>query len=127
VTSVQIGARSRSTEPDRAATGPEATAERGGSDLRAQGTSTCAGRSIGTGAHIGSTNFRPRRQAHRSWEIKDGGPGSTIFAGAHIKQGDYSEGKGITHVNILRTLEVMYDLPRAGAQQPNAAGGAILP
>jgi acid phosphatase len=50
---------------------------------------------------------------------------STIFAGAHIKAGDYPEGKGITHVNILRTLEAMYGLPKAGGQQPNAARGGI--
>ena len=49
----------------------------------------------------------------------------TIFAGAHIKPGDYPEGKGITHVNMLRTLEAMYGLSRAGSQQPNAAGGGI--
>lgn len=49
----------------------------------------------------------------------------TIFAGAHIKQGDYPEGKGITHVNILRTLEAMYGLAKAGAQQQNAAGYGI--
>jgi acid phosphatase len=49
----------------------------------------------------------------------------TIFAGARIKPGDYAEGKGVTHVNILRTLEAMYGLPRAGAQQPNAAKGGI--
>jgi acid phosphatase len=49
----------------------------------------------------------------------------TIFAGAHIKPGDYSEDKGITHVNILRTLEAMYGLPKSGAQQPNAAAGGI--
>jgi hypothetical protein len=49
----------------------------------------------------------------------------TIFAGARIKPGDYDEGKGITHINILRTLEAMYGLPRAGAQQPNAARGGI--
>ncbi len=49
----------------------------------------------------------------------------TIFAGAHIKPGDYPEGKGITHVNILRTLEAMYGLPKAGTQQDNAAGGGI--
>jgi acid phosphatase len=49
----------------------------------------------------------------------------TIFAGAHIKPGDYPEGSGITHVNILRTLEAMYGLPRAGAQQPHAAAGGI--
>jgi hypothetical protein len=49
----------------------------------------------------------------------------TIFAGALIKPGlkpdAYSEGKGITHVNILRTIEAMYGLPKSGAQQPNAA------
>jgi hypothetical protein len=49
----------------------------------------------------------------------------TIFAGAHVKPGDYPEGKGITHVNILRTIEAMYGLSKAGAQQPNAAGGGI--
>lgn len=50
----------------------------------------------------------------------------TIFAGAHIKHGYYAEGKGITHVNILRTLEAMYGLPKAGAQQINAANYGIL-
>ena len=49
----------------------------------------------------------------------------TIFAGAHIKPGDYAEGRGITHVNILRTLEAMYGLPKAGAQQRHAAAGGI--
>ena len=49
----------------------------------------------------------------------------TIFAGAHIRPGDYPEGKGITHVNILRTIEAMYRLPKSGAQQPNAAGMGI--
>jgi phosphatidylinositol-3-phosphatase len=49
----------------------------------------------------------------------------TVFAGAHIKPGLYVEGKGITHVNILRTIEAMYGLPNSGAQQPNAAGGGI--
>jgi len=49
----------------------------------------------------------------------------TIIAGAHIKHGDYSEGKGVTHVNILRTLEAMYGLPRSGAQQPHTAAGGI--
>jgi hypothetical protein len=53
----------------------------------------------------------------------------TIFAGAHIKPGltpdAYAEGKGITHVNILRTIEAMYGLPKSGAQQPNAAGAGI--
>jgi len=49
----------------------------------------------------------------------------TIFAGAHIKPGKYAEGRGITHVNILRTIEAMYGLLSSGAQQPNAAGGGI--
>ena len=49
----------------------------------------------------------------------------TIFAGAHIKPGDYPESKGITHVNILRSIEAMYGLYKAGKQQPNAAGGGI--
>ena len=50
---------------------------------------------------------------------------ATIFAGAHIKPGDYDEGAGITHVNVLRTIESMYGLPKSGSQQPNAAGGGI--
>jgi phosphatidylinositol-3-phosphatase len=41
----------------------------------------------------------------------------TIFAGAHIKHGDYPEGKGVDHVNILRTIEAMYGLKRSGHQQ----------
>jgi phosphatidylinositol-3-phosphatase len=49
----------------------------------------------------------------------------TIIAGDHIKPGDYPEGKGVTNVNILRTLEAMYGLPKSGAQQPNAAKGGI--
>jgi acid phosphatase len=49
----------------------------------------------------------------------------TIFAGAHIKPGNYAEGKGVTHVNILRTLEAMYGLTRSGRQQANAAGYGI--
>ena len=49
----------------------------------------------------------------------------TIIAGAHVKPGVYPEGKGITHVNILRTIEAMYGLPKSGAQQPNAAGAGI--
>ena len=50
---------------------------------------------------------------------------ATIFAGAHVKPGVYPEGAGITHVNILRTIEAMYGLPKSGAQQPNAAGAGI--
>jgi phospholipase C len=41
----------------------------------------------------------------------------TIIAGAHVKHGDFAEGKGITHVNILRTIEAMYGLRKSGAQQ----------
>jgi hypothetical protein len=28
-------------------------------------------------------------------------------------------------VNVLRTIEAVYGLPKSGAQQPNAAGGGI--
>ena len=45
---------------------------------------------------------------------------ATIFAGAHLKHGNYTEGKGITHVNILRTLEAMYGLQTSGKQHPDA-------
>ncbi len=44
----------------------------------------------------------------------------TIIAGAHIKPGNYPEGLGVTHVNLLRTIEAMYGLPKAGHQQSNA-------
>jgi phosphatidylinositol-3-phosphatase len=44
----------------------------------------------------------------------------TIFAGAHIRHGDYEEGKGITHVSILHTLEAMYRLPFTGHQSKAA-------
>ncbi len=44
----------------------------------------------------------------------------TILAGAHIKHGDYPEGIGVTHVNLLRTMEAIYGLPKAGSQQMNA-------
>jgi acid phosphatase len=50
----------------------------------------------------------------------------TIFAGDHIKHGEYAEGKGITHVNILRTLEAMYGLPKSGVQQINAVHAGII-
>jgi acid phosphatase len=74
--------------------------------------------------YLGLTNplVQPRNKFHRDLQNRI----PTIFAGAHVKPGDYCEGgKGITHVNILRTLEAMYGLARAGAQQPNAAGGGI--
>ncbi len=44
----------------------------------------------------------------------------TVIAGAHIKHGDYPEGIGVTHVNLLRTIEAIYGLAKAGAQQMNA-------
>lgn len=44
----------------------------------------------------------------------------TIIAGAHIRHGNYPEGKGVTHVNLLRTVEAIYGLPAAGYQQQNA-------
>ncbi len=44
----------------------------------------------------------------------------TIFAGAHIIPGDYPEGKGVTLVNLLRTIESMYGLSKSGHQQANA-------
>jgi acid phosphatase len=49
----------------------------------------------------------------------------TILAGAHIKSGDYTEEKGVTHVNLLRTLEAMYKLNRSGSQQWNALKAGI--
>jgi phosphatidylinositol-3-phosphatase len=49
----------------------------------------------------------------------------TILAGAHIKPGDYPEGKGVTHVNLLRTLEAMYKLNKSGAQQQHALNAGI--
>jgi len=50
---------------------------------------------------------------------------ATIFAGARIRHGDYPENKGITHVNILRTLESMYGVGKSGAQQANALAFGI--
>jgi phosphatidylinositol-3-phosphatase len=49
---------------------------------------------------------------------------ATIFAGAHVKP-NYAELGGMTHVNILRTIEAMYGLPKSGAQQPNALRASI--
>ena len=49
---------------------------------------------------------------------------ATIFAGAHVKP-NYAEPAGMTHVNILRTIEAMYGLPKSGAQQPNALRAGI--
>ena len=49
---------------------------------------------------------------------------ATIIAGADVKP-NYAEPNGITHVNILRTIEAMYGLPKSGAQQPNALRAGI--
>ena len=49
----------------------------------------------------------------------------TIFAGAHIVPGEYAESSGITHVNVLRTIEAMYGLPPAGAQAAAASKAGI--
>jgi hypothetical protein len=49
----------------------------------------------------------------------------TILAGARIKHGDYEEGKGVNHVTLLRTLEAMYHLKRAGKQQVLAETAGI--
>ncbi|MDA8365134.1 MAG: acid phosphatase [Gammaproteobacteria bacterium] len=44
----------------------------------------------------------------------------TVIAGAHIRHGNYSEGRGVTQVNVLRTVEAIYGLPKAGRQQKYA-------
>jgi phosphatidylinositol-3-phosphatase len=49
----------------------------------------------------------------------------TILAGAHIKPGEYSEGQGVNHVSVLRTLEAMYKLQRSGSQQWSALKAGI--
>lgn len=49
----------------------------------------------------------------------------TLFAGARIRHGEYAEGPGVTHVNLLRTIEAMYGLPKSGAQAPNAVRAGI--
>jgi phospholipase C len=49
----------------------------------------------------------------------------TLLVGAHVKPGDYSEGPGVTHVNLLRTLEAMYGLAKSGAQQSFALAKGI--
>jgi phosphatidylinositol-3-phosphatase len=49
---------------------------------------------------------------------------ATIFAGAHVKPG-YADAESLTHVNLLRTIEAMYGLPKSGAQQPNALAAGI--
>lgn len=51
-----------------------------------------------------------------TWDENDGSAGNqvpTIFVGANVKPGTYSE--NISHYNVLRTLEDFYGLPHAGA------------
>jgi len=69
----------------------------------------------------------PRREADCHWETM---PESQKQSLAHkssavvydlraidgLKPNGYAEGNGITHVNILRTIEAMYGLPKSGAQ-----------
>ena len=49
---------------------------------------------------------------------------ATIFVGARVKP-NHAEPTGMTHVNILRTIEAMYGLPKSGAQQTNALRAGI--
>jgi len=49
----------------------------------------------------------------------------TLIAGAFVNRGEFTEGTGVTHVNLLRTLEAMYGLPKIGAQQVNAVKAGI--
>jgi acid phosphatase len=67
---------------------------------------------------MGLTDLAAPRPAKRNRIV-------TILAGAFIKPGFYSEGRGVTHVNLLRTLEAMYGLGRAGEQQPFALCAGI--
>jgi hypothetical protein len=73
--------------------------------------------------HVGLTNPFVTVTDQRTRNIQNRIP--TILVGARVKQGEFPEGTGATHVNLLRTLEAMYGLTRSGAQQPNAAAGGI--
>ena len=48
-----------------------------------------------------------------------------IFAGAGIIPGNYSEGPGVTNVNLLRTIESIYGVAASGAQSPLATLAGI--
>lgn len=67
---------------------------------------------------IGPTNPAASR-------IKDRNQIVTILAGAHIEPGEYAEGTGVTHVNLLRTIEAMYGLKPSGRQQARALKAGI--
>jgi len=49
---------------------------------------------------------------------------ATIFAGAGVKPG-HAVTDRLTHVNLLRTIEAVYGLPKSGAQQPLALRAGI--
>jgi phosphatidylinositol-3-phosphatase len=56
-----------------------------------------------------------------TWDENDGSPGNkiaTIFAGAHVKAGKYSE--RVTHYRVLRTLEQAYGLKALGKSASTA-------
>jgi hypothetical protein len=61
--------------------------------------------------------------ASRDRDIRNRIP--TILAGAWVNHGSFPEGEGVTHVNLLRTLEAMYDLEPSGDQQPFAVRAGI--
>ena len=65
----------------------------------------------------------PTNPASRDKVIQNRIP--TIIAGAYVKHGEYPEKNGVTHVNILRTLEAMYKLQKCGAQLPSAVNAGI--
>jgi hypothetical protein len=53
---------------------------------------------------------------------------ATIFAGAHVKP-NFAKPGGITHVNILRTIEAIYGLPKSVLSNPMrcAPASATMP
>ena len=65
----------------------------------------------------------PRELARAAKAVENRIP--TLIAGAFVNPGDYEEGRGVTHVNLLRTLEAMYGLPGIGAQQVHAVKAGI--
>jgi phosphatidylinositol-3-phosphatase len=65
----------------------------------------------------------PTNPASRDKVIQNRIP--TIVGGARVKHGEYAEDNGVTHVNILRTLEAMYKLDKCGAQLPAAVKAGI--
>ena len=49
---------------------------------------------------------------------------ATILAGEHVRP-RYADATPLTHINLLRTIENAYGLPKSGAQQPNAVSAGI--